>query len=56
MLPLSRKAGPTVDKPNVLFIMTDQMRATASHLYGNAVWSIATEDPRPVPLPPEPTP
>ncbi len=25
-----------MDKPNVLFIMTDQMRATASHLYGNA--------------------
>jgi len=23
------------DKPNVLVIMTDQQKATASHLYGN---------------------
>ena len=42
--------------------MTDQQRATASHLYGNsfcetpsmqrlADWSVDTEDPPPVPLP-----
>ena len=24
------------DKPNILVIMTDQQRATASHLYGNS--------------------
>jgi arylsulfatase len=27
---------PPADRPNILFIMTDQQKATASHLYGNS--------------------
>jgi arylsulfatase A-like enzyme len=32
---VSQSAGSTADRPNVIVIMSDQMKATASHLYGN---------------------
>ena len=30
------RKGTNIDRPNILMIMTDQQKATASHLYGNA--------------------